>query len=273
VTAIHTPRRRRTPDGRGALVTAPVLAGALLIALLPASFAGGGTRSWWRRGDNRADAVAAKDAAAQAFYELDTAQREVRISVEAIDAAEGSSAGARRAVEGFAEVSRRIDEASHVYISAVDAHDLEADELDAGAASRARAELGRARDELRRAKEDLDRFAATLAPLLERAEAQLSRLVPAIEQAKRALLAAAEALDAVRASGMRADDLAARLAALAPELSKLNQGAGIHGVQNTLRRADLKWARQHLVPWLGRRLRGESSGDGRAPKRPDLLPL
>ncbi|MCP2164736.1 SGNH/GDSL hydrolase family protein [Goodfellowiella coeruleoviolacea] len=41
----------------------------------------------------------------------------------------------------------------------------------------------------------------------------------------------------------------------------------------SLRRADLKWAREHLVPWLGRRLRGESSGDGRQAKRPDLLPL
>ena len=27
------------------------------------------------------------------------------------------------------------------------------------------------------------------------------------------------------------------------------------------------------VPWIGRRLRGESSGDGVEPKRPDLLPL
>ncbi|MYR60770.1 hypothetical protein GTY54_32575, partial [Streptomyces sp. SID625] len=34
------------------------------------------------------------------------------------------------------------------------------------------------------------------------------------------------------------DDLAARLAALAPELTKLNQGAGQHGVQPTLERAE-----------------------------------
>ncbi|MCG7528590.1 hypothetical protein MHW47_29625, partial [Streptomyces sp. OfavH-34-F] len=40
------------------------------------------------------------------------------------------------------------------------------------------------------------------------------------------------------ASGLRADDLAARLAALAPELTKLNEGAGRHGVPETLRRAD-----------------------------------
>ncbi|GHH86251.1 SGNH hydrolase [Streptomyces sulfonofaciens] len=40
-----------------------------------------------------------------------------------------------------------------------------------------------------------------------------------------------------------------------------------------LRRDDLHWAREYLVPWIGRRLRGESSGDHARAKRPDLLPL
>lgn len=39
------------------------------------------------------------------------------------------------------------------------------------------------------------------------------------------------------------------------------------------RRDDIQWAREHLVPWIGRRLRGESSGDHAAAKRPELLPL
>lgn len=39
------------------------------------------------------------------------------------------------------------------------------------------------------------------------------------------------------------------------------------------RAADLRFARKHLAPWVGRRLRGRSSGDGRAPKRPALAPL
>ncbi|MFJ7157867.1 SGNH/GDSL hydrolase family protein [Streptomyces sp. NPDC101118] len=38
-------------------------------------------------------------------------------------------------------------------------------------------------------------------------------------------------------------------------------------------RDNIQWAREHLVPWIGRRLRGESSGDHVEPKRPDLLPL
>lgn len=37
--------------------------------------------------------------------------------------------------------------------------------------------------------------------------------------------------------------------------------------------ADSMWAGKFLAPWLGRRLTGRSSGDGRKPKRPDLTPL
>jgi lysophospholipase L1-like esterase len=41
----------------------------------------------------------------------------------------------------------------------------------------------------------------------------------------------------------------------------------------TARRADLHWARVYLLPWIGRRLRGKSSGDGRAAKRPEPAPV
>ncbi|HEX5569231.1 MAG TPA: SGNH/GDSL hydrolase family protein [Streptomyces sp.] len=39
------------------------------------------------------------------------------------------------------------------------------------------------------------------------------------------------------------------------------------------RAADLRFTRRHLLPWIGRRLTGRSSGDGRLPKRPELAPL
>ena len=35
-------------------------------------------------------------------------------------------------------------------------------------------------------------------------------------------------------------------------------------------REDVHWAREHLVPWIGRRLTGRSSGDSVTAKRPDL---
>ncbi|WP_370423847.1 hypothetical protein AB8O64_11760 [Streptomyces sp. QH1-20] len=207
--------------------------------MAPAAFAGGGTRRWgWGRGEEqRADAQAAKDAAAAAFYELDTAQRDLRISIETITAVDSSPA-ARKAAGDFADLGQRIDQVSHAYITAVDAHDLDREGLDGAAAARARGDLTRAKDELDRVKAELERFGQSLGPLLGTAETQLARLAPAVERARQGLLAASNALDAVRASGIKADDLAARLAALSPELTKLNQGAGQHGVQETIQRAD-----------------------------------
>ncbi|MFH8367530.1 hypothetical protein [Streptomyces sp. NPDC018031] len=220
------------------LVLLPLPLVAVAVAAVPGAFPGGGTRRWFGRGDNqRAEAQAAKDAAAAAFYELDTAQRDLRISIETIAAVDDSPAG-RKVAADFEALGRRIDEVSHAYITAVDAHDLDRDGLDAASAARARAELVRAKEELERAKAELERFEQGLGTVLERAETQLARLAPAVERARQALLAATEALDAVRASGLRADDLAARLAALAPELTRLNEGAARHGVRETIRRAD-----------------------------------
>lgn len=211
----------------------------LLAVVAPAAFTGGGTRRWFGRGESqRAEAQAAKDAAAAAFYELDSAQRDLRISIETITAVDNSPR-ARKAAEDYQAFGQRIDEVSHAYITAVDAHDLDRDDLDGAAATRARTELTRAKEEMERVKAELDRFAQGLGPLLHGAETQLARLAPAVERARQALLAASNALDAVRAQGrLKADDLAARLAALAPELTKLNEGAGQHGVQETIRRAD-----------------------------------
>ncbi|MEU6460436.1 hypothetical protein [Streptomyces sp. NPDC046976] len=212
---------------------------ALVVLALPAAFAGGGTRRWFggRAESQRAQAQEAKDAAAAAFYELDTAQRDLRISIETITAVDDSPA-ARRAASDFEGLGRRIDEVSQRYIQAVDAHDLDRADLEASAATRARAELTAARDELVRVKQDLERFGGSLGPLLGSAETLLARVAPAVERARQALLAASNALDGVREQGLRADDLAGRLAALAPELTKLNQGAGQHGVQQTLERAE-----------------------------------
>ncbi|MEU9526937.1 MULTISPECIES: hypothetical protein [Streptomyces] len=241
MTATHTRPEAKASVGSAVrdVLVLMLLPVPLVAAALPAAFAGGGTRRWFGgRGENqRADAQAAKDAAAAAFYELDTAQRDLQISIETITAVD-SSPRARKAVEDFAALGRRIDDVSHVYITAVDAHDLDRDDLEPSAAAGARTQLTRAKDELVRVKGELDRYAQGLGTLLSSAETQLARLAPAVERARQALLAASNALDAVRASGLRADDLAARLAALAPELTKLNEGAGRHGVGETLQRAD-----------------------------------
>ncbi|CAM5571304.1 hypothetical protein [Streptomyces atroolivaceus] len=241
MTATHTRPQAKASVGSAVkdVLVLMLLPVPLVVAALPGAFAGGGTRRWFGgRGENqRADAQAAKDAAAAAFYELDTAQRDLRISIETITAVD-SSPRARKVAEDFAALGRRIDEVSHEYITAVDAHDLDRDDLEPSAAAGARTQLTRAKDELVRVKGELDRFAQGLGTLLSSAETQLARLAPAVERARQTLLAASNALDAVRASGLRADDLAARLASLAPELTKMNQGAGQHGVAETLQRAD-----------------------------------
>ncbi|AOR34592.1 hypothetical protein BFF78_29240 [Streptomyces fodineus] len=240
-TRSYPPSAASTRSGSTALRDTLTLIGLPVLAALalPAAFAGGGTRRWFggRAESQRAEAQAAKDAAAAAFYELDTAQRDLRISIETITAVDDSPA-ARRAVTDFTALGQRIDEVSQRYIQAVDAHDLDRDDLEASAASRARSELTSAKDELLRVKQELDRFGDSLGPLLGKAETQLARVAPAVERARQALLGASNALDAVREQGLRADDLAGRLAALSPELTRLNQGAGRHGVTQTLERAE-----------------------------------
>ena len=39
------------------------------------------------------------------------------------------------------------------------------------------------------------------------------------------------------------------------------------------RREDARWAREYLLPWVNRRLRGTSSGEGLPAKRPSLQPV
>ncbi|MFF3067145.1 hypothetical protein [Kitasatospora sp. NPDC057936] len=230
--------RRRAGSGLAeALVLPVVLAGALGAVGLASAGGGGG---WWgRRGGDgvRADARAARDAAQEAFYELDSTQREVQLAVETVRAA-GNAATSQRTQADFDAISGRVDQVTVNYLAALDAYDLDDETLDAGAAARARRVLEDVRGQLGSARAELNDFLQRLQPVLQHAEQQLMRVTPAVEQAKRALLAASNALDAARAAGLRADDLAARLAELAPELGRLNEGAARHGVAATLQRAE-----------------------------------
>ena len=47
----------------------------------------------------------------------------------------------------------------------------------------------------------------------------------------------------------------------------------LHPAVPKTRRDDLRWTREFFLPWLGRRLRGRSTGDGYQPKRPELQAL
>ncbi len=56
-----------------------------------------------------------------------------------------------------------------------------------------------------------------------------------------------------------------------PPLTQVPHSAAIGWL--SARRLDARWARVHAVPWVGRRIRRRSSGDGIPPKRPQLLPF
>ncbi|MFF0409785.1 hypothetical protein ACFYUY_05030 [Kitasatospora sp. NPDC004745] len=219
-----------------ALVLPVVLAGALGAVGLASAGSGG----WWgRRGGDgvRAEAKAARDAAQEAFYELDSTQREVQLAVETVRAGEDEAA-TRRALADLEAISGRVDQVTVNYLGALDAYNLDDEALDSGAAARARRQLEDVKGQLGSARAELNDFLQRLQPAVDRAEQQLMRVAPAVEQAKRSLLEASNALDAARGAGLRADDLAARLAELAPELGRLNEGPARHGVAETLRRAD-----------------------------------
>ncbi len=72
---------------------------------------------------------------------------------------------------------------------------------------------------------------------------------------------AAAVMEALGASHAEPDWWRAALPAPAP-VTSLQRAA-----------ADARWAGQHLLPWIGRRLRGVSSGDAITPKRPTLADL
>ncbi|MEU4113891.1 hypothetical protein AB0F71_05285 [Kitasatospora sp. NPDC028055] len=230
--------RRRAGSALGdALVLPVVLAGALGAVGLASAGSGG----WWGRrsaGDGvRAEAREARAAAQEAFYELEETQRELRLAVETVRAAE-EGAAAQRALAEWPAISGRVEQVTVNYLAALDAHDLDREDLDAGSVAQARRLLVDVQGQLRSARAELTDFLRRLQPTLQHAEQQLMRVTPAVEQAKRALLRATTTLDEVRGAGLRADDLAARLAELAPELGRLNEGAARHGVAATLQRAE-----------------------------------
>ncbi|MGK4583451.1 hypothetical protein [Kitasatospora sp. HPMI-4] len=199
---------------------------------------GGGRGGWWRRSDSQREAArAARDAAQQAFYELDSAQREAELAVETVRAAAEGKA-AEQVLAEYRQISARVDAVSAEYLAALDAFDPDAEGLDSATATRARQALEQSQHRIAGERAELARFLERVQPVVQQAEARLVRVTPAVEKARQSLLAATTALEDVRAAGLRADDLAALLAELAPELTRLNEGAARHGVAATLQRAE-----------------------------------
>ncbi|MEU0934483.1 hypothetical protein [Embleya sp. NPDC005971] len=205
----------------------------LILALLPAAFAGGETRPWRRRKDAaRSAALAAREAAGEAFLQLDTAQRDMMLSLETVRAVRGAR-GTEDALRSFAAVSLRIDEASAAYIALMDRHPLDAD-LETDEYEAARRELTETAGKLDAVRRDLDRFGTSLGPLLADAEHALGQLPPAVDRARRAAAQAAEALAETERAGLGTSGLTARLAAIRGDLTELDRGPAALGIPGTL---------------------------------------
>lgn len=118
--------------------------------------------------------------------------------------------------------------------------------------------------------------------------ARFNRRIRAVADRNRALLADLEANDVAHPDLWSADRLHAgplghqRIAAIAADalgLEPLDRAWSQSLPEPPIRSprgrlaGDARWAASHLGPWIGRRLRGVSSGDGREPKRPTLEPV
>jgi len=63
------------------------------------------------------------------------------------------------------------------------------------------------------------------------------------------------------------------LAGLGVEVPAAAHAPSEAGAPDIARPRTAEYWRQYVLPWIGRRLTGRSSGDGRTPKRPTLLPV
>jgi len=215
----------------------PLALAPLVLALAPSAFAGGETRPWRRRKEAaRAAAQASREAAGQAFLRLDTAQRDLMLSLETVRAVRGAS-GTEDALRRFAAVSLRIDEASAAYIGLMDRHPLDV-ELETGEYDAARRELDETTRKLDAVHDELNAFAASLAPLLAHAETALAQLPPAVDRARRAAADAQRALADTERVGLGSPKLTTRADELRADLVELDRGPAALGIPGTLTLAE-----------------------------------
>ncbi|MBA9006853.1 molecular chaperone DnaJ [Thermomonospora cellulosilytica] len=172
-------------------------------------------------------AVAAREQAATAFYDMDQAQKYVggRVTLFA-DLDPAAAASARREM---AALNERANATAAAYIAVLDAHDL--DDLDRSAAEyeAARRALESAAGGLAGVTAELNGFAARLADRMAGLEAALERLPPRLAAARDAVAAAEAAVERARAAGLDATDPETELAQARRTLDRLS-AAGLGGL-------------------------------------------
>lgn len=203
---------------------------------------GPGEQRWRGRGGTdtaaaRQAAVAAKEAAAHAFYEMDQAQRYVGGRVTVFTDLDPAAASAARTE--FARLHETADTAAAAYIRVVDAHDVDDPGRSVAEYDAAMRAMQGSADRLVKITGDLNAFAGRLQPEMARLEAALDRLPPRLAAARDALAAAEREVAGARDAGFDATDPEHDLTRAREGLALLNsQGLGGLGLSGALDQAE-----------------------------------
>lgn len=182
-------------------------------------------------------ALAAKEAAAGAFYEMDQAQRFISGRLTVFADLDGTAAAP--AQQEFAALAESANAASAAYITVVDAHDLNDQGRSLAEYDAARRAFIAVTEQLTKLVGDFNGFSARLTPKMERLESALDQLPPRLTAARDAVTQADAAVTAARTAGLDAADPEADLARARAALDVLSsQGLGGLGLAGALDQAD-----------------------------------
>ncbi|MEO3783220.1 molecular chaperone DnaJ [Actinocorallia sp. B10E7] len=190
-----------------------------------------------RAAEARSAALAAREDAAQAFYEMDQAQKYLAGRLTLLGDLDRTAADrlrprAERAGGG-------ADTAALDYITVVDSHDLDDEDRTPAEYEAARRALEAATAALKRSSSELEGVTAAIAPEMARLEGRLEQLAPRLRAAREAFQEAQEAVSAAEAAGMRTREVSADLAAVQGLLAELAApGLGGLGLQGAMARAE-----------------------------------
>lgn len=196
---------------------------------MPRKLRGREAREW--------EARAAQEAAVQAFYRMDRAQRDALIQVEAFANLGEDAAGAARLRAEFAELGAQADLRAQRYLATLDANPLE-DDTPAGALGAATAAFTTAAGDVGAMADQLEAFLARHAGEFARIDAALARLTARTAAATAALAAARDAAAALAAEGIAAGQVDAALADAEAAAADLAKGAAVHGVAGATAQAE-----------------------------------
>ncbi len=222
------------------MLALPVCNGLALAALAALMSTGGSSPGWrlWGRAGALDEARAARDAAIEAFYAMDRAQRDTAVRVDAYTNLDVGSSTATRIRSEFDELNTRAEHLAGRYIATLDAYPLDDDQ-------RGQIEPGAAAAAFRMAARDLDAAATELATFgekfadeLARVERALADFAPRATAAREALERARSAMAAARSAGGSSRSADQVLESAESAATTLDLGAGRLGIAAGLHQAD-----------------------------------